>query len=101
MGTASFILAGTNESLALSFGSSCHGAGRSMSRHQATKQWTGREIVKGLAAKGILVRSPSLRGVAEEAPEAYKDVEAVTDAAHYAHLSRKVARLVPRIVIKG
>ena len=101
MGTASFILAGTNESLALSLGSSCHGAGRSMSRHEATKQWQGKDVVKGLAAKGILVRSPSLRGVAEEAPEAYKDVEAVTDAAHYAHLSRKVARLVPRIVIKG
>jgi tRNA-splicing ligase RtcB len=101
MGTASYILAGTKESEALAFSSSCHGAGRSMSRHQATKQWKGRELVDYLASKGILIRSPSMRGVAEEAPGAYKDVDAVVEAADQAKLSRKVARLEPLLCIKG
>jgi len=101
MGTASYILAGTDESMSLSFGSSCHGAGRSMSRHQATRQWQGRDIVNSLASRGILVRSPSYRGVAEEAPGAYKDVSAVVEAAHQANLSRKVARMEPLVCIKG
>ncbi len=101
MGTASYILAGTRESEALAFSSSCHGAGRAMSRRQATRQWRGREIVDDLAGRGILIRSPSLRGVAEEAPGAYKDVGSVVDAAHEARLSRKVARLEPLICIKG
>jgi tRNA-splicing ligase RtcB len=72
-----------------------------MSRHQAMKHWNGRTLVDELAAQGILIRSPSLRGVAEEAPHAYKDVSAVVDAAHAAGLSRKVARLKPLICIKG
>lgn len=72
-----------------------------MSRHQATKQWKGRELVDYLASKGILILSPSLRGVAEEAPGAYKDVSAVVDAADKAGLSRKVARLEPVLCIKG
>jgi tRNA-splicing ligase RtcB len=101
MGTASYILAGTKESEALAFSSSCHGAGRSMSRHQATRQWRGREVVDYLASRGILIRSPSMRGVAEEAPGAYKDVSAVVDAADEAKLSRKVARLEPLVCIKG
>ena len=101
MGTASYILAGTSESEALSFSSSCHGAGRAMSRRQATRQWRGREVVEELAARGILIRSPSLRGVAEEAPGAYKDVSRVVDAADRAQLSRKVARLEPLICVKG
>jgi tRNA-splicing ligase RtcB len=101
MGTASFVLAGTAESEAVAFSSSCHGAGRRMSRHEATRRWRGREIVDDLAARGILVRSPSQRGVAEEAPDAYKDVTAVVDAAHEARLSTKVARLEPLICIKG
>ena len=67
--------------LARSFGSSCHGAGRSMSRHQAVRRWKGRELVDELARKGMLIRSPSSRGVAEEAPGAYKDVTAVVEAA--------------------
>src|SRR5512139_2467253 len=67
MGTASYILAGTREGMNLSFGSACHGAGRSMSRHQALRQWRGREIVDNLAQHGVLIRSRSLRGVAEEA----------------------------------
>jgi tRNA-splicing ligase RtcB len=101
MGTASYVLAGaaSGESLALS--SACHGAGRSMSRHQATKQWHGRQLVDELASRGILVRSPSLRGVAEEAPGAYKSVERVVDVAERAGLATKVARLEPLICVKG
>lgn len=101
MGTASYILVGTQEGEARSLSSSCHGAGRALSRHQALKQWHGKEVVRELAQRGIIVRSPSPRGVAEEAPGAYKDVSAVVDAAHVAGLSRKVARLEPLICIKG
>ncbi len=101
MGTASYILVGTTDSLARSFGSSCHGAGRSMSRHQASRQWRGRELIDELERRGILIRSPSPRGVAEEAPGAYKDVTAVVEAADQAGLSKIVARLEPIICIKG
>jgi len=101
MGTASYILAGAPESEARSFGSSCHGAGRQMSRHQATKQWRGRELVDQLRRQGVIIRSPSMRGVAEEAPGAYKDVSAVVDAADHAGLSRKIARLEPILCVKG
>ena len=101
MGTASYILAGTGAAEALSFSSSCHGAGRAMSRHQAKRTWRGNEVVADLAARGILVRSHSLRGVAEEAPGAYKDVSAVVQAAHDAGISKKVARLEPLVCIKG
>jgi tRNA-splicing ligase RtcB len=101
MGTASYILAGTGEGEERSFSSSCHGAGRAMSRHQALKQWKGREMVDYLAGRGIIIRSPSMRGVAEEAPGAYKDVSAVVDAADRAKLSRKIARLEPMVCVKG
>jgi len=101
MGTGSYVLAGTKQSEALAFSSACHGAGRAMSRHQALKTWQGRKVVDDLAARGILVKSPSMRGVAEEAPEAYKDVSAVVDAAHAAGLARKVARVEPLVCIKG
>jgi tRNA-splicing ligase RtcB len=101
MGTGSFILVGTSRGMELSFGSSCHGAGRSMSRHQALKQWRGRQLMDQLAHEGIIIRSPSSRGVAEEAPGAYKDVGAVVDAADRAGLSRKVALLKPMACIKG
>lgn len=101
MGTASYVLAGTNESESISFGSSCHGAGRAMSRRQATKKWNGRDIVYSLANRGILIRGPSYRGIAEEAPQAYKDVTAVVDVAHQAKLSKKVAKLTPLVCIKG
>jgi tRNA-splicing ligase RtcB (3'-phosphate/5'-hydroxy nucleic acid ligase) len=101
MGTASHVLTGTPEAEELCFSSSCHGAGRSMSRTQALKLWKGRDIVDDLATKGVLIRSQSLRGVAEEAPGAYKDVDAVAEAAEAAGISRKVARLVPLICIKG
>jgi tRNA-splicing ligase RtcB len=101
MGTASYILAGTKEAEARAFGSACHGAGRAMSRHQASRTWHGRQLVDELAARGIIIRSPSMRGVAEEAPLAYKDVAAVVEATDAAGLARKVARLEPLICIKG
>jgi tRNA-splicing ligase RtcB len=101
MGTGSYVLVGTEESEGRAFGSACHGAGRAMSRHAAAKLWHGRQLVDELAARGILVRSPSFRGVAEEAPGAYKDVAAVVEAAEQAGLARKVARLSPLVCIKG
>ena len=101
MGTGSYILAGTKESETRAFSSSCHGAGRRMSRHQALKSWRGRQVVDNLAARGILIRSSSMRGIAEEAPGAYKDVAAVVDAAEQAGLSRKVAYLKPLVCVKG
>jgi len=102
MGTASYILAGVSAGAGeRAFSSACHGAGRSMSRTQATKRWQGRAVVDELALRGILIRSASFRGVAEEAPGAYKDVSAVVDAAECAGLARKVARLAPLICIKG
>ncbi len=101
MGTASYILAGTAQGMQLAYGSACHGAGRAMSRHQALRNWNGRKVVDDLEGHGILIRSPSMRGVAEEAPGAYKDVSAVVDAADHAGLARKVARVKPLICIKG
>jgi len=101
MGTGSYILVGTHRGMKQAFGSACHGAGRSMSRHEATRRWRGRQVVDELAARGILIRSPSTRGAAEEAPGAYKDVSEVVDAADRAGLARKVARLEPIVCIKG
>jgi tRNA-splicing ligase RtcB len=101
MGTASYILSGTAAGMDLAFGSACHGAGRSMSRHHALRQWRGSEVVQNLASRGILIRSRSMRGVAEEAPGAYKDVTEVVEAADHAGLARTVARLEPVICIKG
>ena len=101
MGTESHVLVGTEGGMALSFGSACHGAGRRMSRHRAAKIWRGRQVVDELAGQGILIRSVGMRGVAQEAPGAYKDVSAVVNAAHRAGIARKVARLEPLICIKG
>jgi tRNA-splicing ligase RtcB len=101
MGTGSYVLVGTGGEDEKAFSSACHGAGRAMSRHAALRKWSGRQIVDDLAAKGILIRSPSMRGVAEEAPEAYKDVSAVVLAAEHAGLARRVARLRPLICVKG
>lgn len=101
MGTSSYLLTGTTTAETLSFSSACHGAGRAMSRHQATKQWRGKELIDELAMQGILIRSISYRGVAEEAPLAYKNIDAVVDAAHDAGLAKKVARLQPLICVKG
>lgn len=101
MGTASYILAGTSESESLAFSSACHGAGRSMSRTQATKQWQGSQIVKELAERKIIIKSRSMRGLAEEAPDAYKNVSAVVEATANAGLAKKVAKLLPLICVKG
>jgi len=101
MGTESYILVGTAESERLAFSSACHGAGRAMSRTQAMKRWHGRNVIQELGRQGILIRSRSFRGVAEEAPGAYKDVNDVAEAAEHANLARRVARLVPLICVKG
>ncbi|MCX7898816.1 MAG: RtcB family protein, partial [Methylocystis sp.] len=101
MGAGSYVLAGIAESEARAFSSACHGAGRRMSRHAATRAWGGRQVVDDLRAQGIIVKSPSFRGVAEEAPGAYKDVGAVVDCAEAAGLAKKVAFLAPLICIKG
>ncbi len=101
MGTGSHVMVGTGESEDLAFSSACHGAGRSMSRTQAAKKWQGRKLIDELYEKGVLIRTRSFRGVAEEAPGAYKDVNAVAEAAEHAKLARRVARLVPLICVKG
>jgi tRNA-splicing ligase RtcB len=101
MGTGSYVLAGTAEGERQALSSACHGAGRAMSRRQASRQYRGRQVVDELAARGILIRSPSLRGVAEEAPGAYKDIDRIVDIAERAGLARRVARLEPLICIKG
>jgi len=101
MGTGSYILAGTAESETRAWSSASHGAGRAMSRRQALKQWHGRQLVDELAAKGILIRTRSMRGVAEEAPGAYKDVDQVAEATERAGLARRVAFLRPKVCVKG
>ena len=101
MGTSSWVLVGTEESMKRSFGSSCHGAGRVMSRHEAKRQVRGETLKKDLEAQGIHVRAGSLSGLAEEAPKAYKDVDRVVQTVCGAGIARKVARLVPLAVIKG
>ena len=101
MGTGSYVLVGVAEGEERAFSSACHGAGRAMSRHAALRQWNGRQVGDQLYAQGIIIRSPSMRGIAEEAPGAYKDVSAVVEAAEHAGLARRVARLRPVICIKG
>ena len=101
MGTASWVLVGTHESMARSFGSSCHGAGRVMSRAKAKKEVRGERLRKELEDDGIHIRAGSMAGLAEEAPAAYKDVDAVVETVVGAGLARKVARLRPVVVIKG
>jgi tRNA-splicing ligase RtcB len=101
MGTASYVLRGTEEAMKRTFGTVCHGAGRRMSRHAAKRAVSGKELRKYLERQGIVVRCFSDSGLAEEAPEAYKDVEQVVDVVERAGLSRKVARLLPVAVIKG
>jgi tRNA-splicing ligase RtcB len=101
MGTGSYILVGEASGEEKAFSSACHGAGRAMSRHAALKQYSGRKIQDDLAAQGIFIRSPSTRGIAEEAPGAYKDVGAVVLAAERAGLARRVARMAPLVCVKG
>ena len=101
MGTASYVLVGTAEAMEKTFGTSCHGAGRVMSRSAAKKKIRGQELRQELAEKGIVVRGGSMAGLAEEAPEAYKDVDRVVNVVHSTGIARKVARVVPLGVIKG
>lgn len=101
MGTASWVLVGTAQSMRSTFGSSCHGAGRQMSRAQAKRQIRGEELRRELEAEGVRVRAGSLSGLAEEAPSAYKDVDRVVEVTTAAGIARKVARLRPLAVIKG
>ncbi len=101
MGTASWVLLGTEGSMAQTFGSTCHGAGRTMSRSRARKEVRGDVLRRDLEAQGVHVRAGSLRGLAEEAPAAYKDVDRVIDVVHGAGIASKVARLVPVAVVKG
>jgi len=100
MGTSSYVLAGT-KSGEQAWYSTCHGSGRTMSRHQAIKRFPGREVIENLQAKGIIVKYQGYRGIAEEAPGAYKDVDKVVETVHQSGLSRKVAKLKPLAVIKG
>ncbi len=101
MGRASFVLLGTEKAMMETFGSTCHGAGRIMSRHQAIKKARGRKIWKELEDRGIIVRSAGRETLAEEMSEAYKDISDVVEVVHRAGISRKVARLRPMGVIKG
>jgi tRNA-splicing ligase RtcB (3'-phosphate/5'-hydroxy nucleic acid ligase) len=101
MGTASYVLVGLPTSMERSFGSSCHGAGRRLSRHAAVRAFRFDEVTRALRGRGIVVRSASREGVTEEAPGAYKDVEEVVRVAEGAGLTRRVARLVPLGVVKG
>jgi len=101
MGTASWVLVGTTGSMEHSFGSTCHGAGRTMSRRKAKKMVRGSTLQQEMEARGIHVRAGSMAGLAEEAPIAYKDVDRVIKVVHGAGIARKVARIVPLAVIKG
>ncbi|MBI4447857.1 RtcB family protein, partial [Candidatus Woesearchaeota archaeon] len=101
MGTSSYLLVGTNEAEDVSFSSTCHGAGRVMSRHQALRCKRGDQVVKDLALKGIEVKGVSMSGVAEEMPEAYKDIDEVIRVSHTLKIGNMVARLKPLAVMKG
>ena len=101
MGTYSYILHGTEKAMKETFGSALHGAGRTMSRKQATRQFRADELIARLSKQGIVIRGHSKRGLAEEAPGAYKNVQDVVDIMHEAGIIRKVARVRPLIVIKG
>jgi tRNA-splicing ligase RtcB len=101
MGTHSYLLLGTEKAMQETFGSTCHGAGRVMSRTKAMHLTKGRRIDKELAAKGIFVLSASDEVLRQEVPEAYKDIDMVVDAVHSAGISKKVARMRPLGVVKG
>jgi tRNA-splicing ligase RtcB len=101
MGTASYVLAGTEQAMAETFGSTCHGAGRRMSRKKAIRSYRGDEIKQALEREGKFVIATSPKVIAEEAPGAYKDVDEVIESVHGAGISTKVARMVPLAVAKG
>jgi tRNA-splicing ligase RtcB len=101
MGRASWVLVGQQGSMDLSFGTCCHGAGRVMSRTAAVKHAQGRRIDQELAERGVIARARSWKGLAEEQPDAYKDVDLVVEVVHKAGLAKKVARMRPIGVVKG
>ena len=101
MGTSSYVLKGTAVAMERTFGSTCHGSGRIMSRSQAKKTLTGKEVADHLLARGIIVRAPNEAAIADEAPEVYKPSSEVVQVVHNAGISTLVARLSPMGVIKG
>jgi tRNA-splicing ligase RtcB len=101
MGSASWVLVGTERAMETSFGSTAHGAGRMLSRHEAMRRFTSRQIRGMLEERGVYLRVADMNLVAEEAPGAYKDPDLVVDVTHRANISRKVARLIPLGVVKG
>jgi tRNA-splicing ligase RtcB (3'-phosphate/5'-hydroxy nucleic acid ligase) len=101
MGTSSYVLVGTKRAEEISFGSTAHGAGRLMSRNEALSRFRGEKIKSDLEKKGIMVKAASWQGIAEEASEAYKDVEEVVRVSHEAGIGELVARVVPLFVMKG
>ncbi|MBI2009477.1 RtcB family protein [Candidatus Saccharibacteria bacterium] len=101
MGTASYVLVGTKGAMSQSFGSTCHGSGRAMSRHGAKKLQLGKDLQAELAKRRIIVKTPAVKYLSEEAPYAYKDVDEVVDIVQRVGIAKKVARLLPLIVIKG
>jgi tRNA-splicing ligase RtcB len=101
MGRASWVLVGQSGSMEQTFGTACHGAGRQMSRTAAVKHAQGRRIDKELESRGVIARARSWRGLAEEQPAAYKDVDLVVEVVHKANLASKVARMRPIGVVKG
>jgi tRNA-splicing ligase RtcB len=101
MGTASYVLAGTQRAMAETFGSTCHGAGRVLSRNAAIKASKGRAVYRELEDRGILARWTGKSTLREEMPDAYKDIDQVVAVVHGSGISRKVARLRPMAVVKG
>jgi tRNA-splicing ligase RtcB len=101
MGTASWVLLGQPNSMDLSFGSTAHGAGRTMSRTKARRNFSEEDVKKSLSDKGIFIKALTRDGVVEETPQAYKDVDAVVNVSHNLGIATKVAKLIPIGVIKG
>ena len=101
MGTASYLLVGTEKAEEISFASTAHGAGREMSRHEALRNFTGEGIISDMEKHKMFIKAASLKGIAEEAPGAYKDVDEVVEVSHQAGIGNKVCRMRPIGVIKG
>jgi len=101
MGTASYVLKGTDQAMKETFGSTCHGAGRLMSRHEAVRKWRGETVFTMLKQRGIYAHPASWKVMAEESPNAYKNVDDVVTVTHNAGISLKVAKLLPLGVVKG
>ena len=101
MGTYSYLLIGTKQAEKESFGSTCHGAGRQMSRNQALREIDGKKLVEELAEQDIIIKAKTIKGAAEEAPQAYKDINEVVEVVHQAGIAKKICKLKPLVVVKG